>query len=698
MCFVHIQQKTQKLIIFIDCHYILVYNNSEAGGYLQFWCEKTDLYEINCKNARNYNPWVISVYHSFLWAASFLCGGTNGPPLDTVSQTDFVLPVSTPSSVSGVQVKNILSAISLTLGTVNDLRFNLRIVPLSGITDTAFRFYDYNKEDAWAFSFTDTTDTDGKFVVTYDPEESRPSGEPFLYCCYNTTDDVALAKQAISLRVEYGQMSEDIYIGQGDEFVLTHTKVLLGDINNNNVIDEADFDLLCDAWSDPSALSLQQFLAADVTMDGAITADDMLMHQKYRSGTILSFWGTDGIVPITNSVADGTGHKYTLYNHQQETYFMTYDSSDYISFGNSGGAVTTNNLLITGGETSTIQNVFSNKYLALTRNENGYYKCCFTENTADPTIHWYIVKHNNNYYLVNSQHTDKVVGTNFRLTRSLFDAKWDLKEQSRTISYFYNYGYRQRFWQNWDNGNNVSRTSDAVDQAIVAQLQQYQTRIDDVLTKTFGLAITMVQPELICSAEDLCYTSNHEELSHTQMLQEIGTNEIMDESETHTACIHSSPTLCSMGMPYHHRNGSAGLDYMETIRETNNETDRIYLLTSGYNPCDVRPREEDEDGDGHVNHAYSAIAGLASPLSGVCGVYHADNSHKNVNDVAALHEICHCLGAGGKADTPHDQCVMSYNSDWNYITQLMKAQSAIMNRKVFCNDCYNAVVTYLKYN
>lgn len=622
------------------------------------------------------------------------------PTLGTISQTDILPPISSTQETSGVQVKNILSVISLTVGNIYNVRFHLEVYPLLGINNTQLQFYDYNSEDESIISFTDNTDSNGELEVEYEPDLQRYAGTPFLYCGYNTTDDVALAKRAMIHTVGYGEMTEGFTISSFENYVLTNTKILMGDVNNDNVVDASDQSLLSSGISSPSSLTTYQFLAADVTMDKVLNAKDLLSFMQYVNGSKNSFWGTDGIVPLTNATNIVDGNKYKFYDKRDGYYLMAYDDSDGISVGNpSGAGVTTANFNVRGGETSTIQNLFSQKYLCLSVDVNNGFHLSYTLSETTPGAQWYIVKFNDNYYLVNQLCPDKFLSSNLELTRSLHYAKWDLQPQQITVDYFYNYGYRYRFWNGWENKNTVAKTSFQVDTAVVSQLQGYQTTIDNVLTKTFGIDVVMNTPELICSNEDLCYTPSQTELPFTQMVNAIGDAQIADQTTSHLACTHASPTLCGIGMPHHHRNGSAGLDYMVDKREENGEEDHIYLLTSGYQVCDVRPRTEDADRDGHINHEYTNYAGLASTAEDVCGVYHRDTSNENTNYVAALHEICHLLGAvGGEADTDHDQCVMSYDSDWGYITQLMKAQSAVMNRRVFCDDCYDSIVTYLNYD
>ncbi|MBO5021370.1 MAG: hypothetical protein J6D52_11960 [Clostridia bacterium] len=621
------------------------------------------------------------------------------PTLGTISQTDVVPPASSAQENSGVQVKNILSVISLTVGNIYNVRFHLEVFPLLGIDNTQFQFYDYNEEDESIISFTDNTDSNGELEVVYEPNLQRDVGVPFLYCGYNTTDDVALAKRAIVHTIGYGEMTEDFVINSGDNYVLTNTRVLMGDVNGDNVVDSSDSSLVSSAVTDSSSLTQYEFLAADVNRDGSITTKDTLSVMKYVQGTLTSFWGTNGIVPLTlsSTIQNDNVYRYRLFNEGSDKFLIT-NRWDGIGMTSTPTSIETNFLDIDNpNNLFVIKNIITNSYLALDYEVNPYH-VWFTDQPENNSQYWYIVQWNSNYYLVNFCYPDRVLSDDLTLKRSLHNAQWDLQPKTITVDYYYNYGYRYRFWNGWENKSTVAKTSSQVDAAVVSHLQGYQTTIDNVLTKTFGIDVIMNTPELICSNEDLCYAPNSNP-TFSQMVSAIGNSQIADQSATHTACTHASPTLCEIGMPHHHRNGSAGLDYMVDKREENGEADHIYLLTSGYDPCDVRTRTVDEDEDGSVNHAYDVIAGLAFPLSGVCGVYHDDYSNStHRNNLTALHELGHCLGAGGKADTEHGlTCVMSYNRSNSDLLETMNNQSLNTYRALFCDDCYNAIVNGLNF-
>ncbi len=74
-----------------------------------------------------------------------------------------------------------------------------------------------------------------------------------------------------------------------------------------------------------------------------------------------------------------------------------------------------------------------------------------------------------------------------------------------------------------------------------------------------------------------------------------------------------------------------------------------------------------------------------------------------------MHELSHLLGAGGEGnspDTPHGNCVMSYNEDvdtmkhlWDIATSndasVTDAMKKDASKALFCSDCKQLMADYL---
>lgn len=67
-------------------------------------------------------------------------------------------------------------------------------------------------------------------------------------------------------------------------------KVLMGDVNQDNVIDSADPLLVLQAAVNLVTLTEEQKVAADVNEDGEVTAEDSQIIQQYQVKLINSFW------------------------------------------------------------------------------------------------------------------------------------------------------------------------------------------------------------------------------------------------------------------------------------------------------------------------------------------------------------------------------------------------------------------------
>lgn len=71
-----------------------------------------------------------------------------------------------------------------------------------------------------------------------------------------------------------------------------------------------------------------------------------------------------------------------------------------------------------------------------------------------------------------------------------------------------------------------------------------------------------------------------------------------------------------------------------------------------------------------------------------------NRSHRSL--LAMLHEQSHLLGAGGKADTNHGECIMSYNRTYGQMLNLLNDPDSYDN--LYCTDCKQAIRDYLENN
>lgn len=71
---------------------------------------------------------------------------------------------------------------------------------------------------------------------------------------------------------------------------VTMTKVLMGDLNNDGKITDADKDILVNAVSGSITLTNAQIIAADFNEDGNINLRDTSRLTQYIAGTRTTLW------------------------------------------------------------------------------------------------------------------------------------------------------------------------------------------------------------------------------------------------------------------------------------------------------------------------------------------------------------------------------------------------------------------------
>ncbi len=580
---------------------------------------------------------------------------------------------------SGEQVKNILSVISLTYSNVLEVRFQMWQVPYTDVVDTQFMFYDYNEVDADIISFTDTIDSNGRLEILYKPNGETSSGVPFLYCGYNTTDDVALAKQAIQHSIGYGELSNDLTINSADNFYLTNTKILIGDVNDDNLINSMDSSLISAATTNPSSLSQYEFLAADVNGDGAVTPQDTLAVMKYVDGTLDSFWETESLVTLTlsSTLQNDNIYNYRLFNKGSGEYLIA-NNADGIGMDSSPNSIETNLLDIDNpNNLFVIRNPLTGSYLAVDWYNNAY-QIWFTDTPQNQSQYWYIVEKTNGYYLVNFAYQDRVLSDDLTLKRTLHNAAWDIQPITVNINYYFDNCYYARFSNNY-----ITTTSSLV---------EYQDDVRDIFSEVFGIKVTTTMPQLMQSYSDMCYsgaiTANN--------VNNRCTHGGGDTKTGHDNCLAYNG---NSGSPpasgdIHHNNDVANLYHLRQQKQSSTPVD-IQFLMSGHFGCGMAIDE--------TGHEYSNVGGIANIGYRVAVVFNDNPDILFYKLFTTLHEISHCLGAGSapgsKADTyvkdGHPNCIMAYGRNEGILNTAWNEGNY---NELFCFFCKAEMKTYIMMN
>ena len=255
-------------------------------------------------------------------------------------------------------------------------------------------------------------------------------------------------------------------------------------------------------------------------------------------------------------------------------------------------------------------------------------------------------------------------------------------------------------------------TRDSTAQATRDHLDALQQQTATILSNVFNVDVELETSARFCSWSDLCATHPTTSPTATQVMNALNNNSnlLRDGSNNDHPCAHCTATCTRTGAVAnptlsnsHHRNGAANLAYYAS-KKTNPEP-AVWVLFSGYDPCY----------NGNGTHEYNAIAGLAAgswqQTNGIwnrpCGVFFDENCEENDNArkyrdrLTALHEISHCLGASKTAysliDDDHGNCVMSYDRDNSNLVQWFDSAAKSDHLKLYCDNCLNAISTFLKY-
>ncbi len=616
---------------------------------------------------------------ALLWGTAggyktFLGPGLTDAAALSVEQEQLVFPSAQSLTASTTKYTNILVEVRVAVNNVRNLTFFL-----NNTSTVDLKFYDSSiNTEAYTID-----NSENQLEVQYTPYGNDPSGTAILRSAYNTTAAFTTASNAITTDVNGGMYTNLSSITIHDESVVSMLKVQVGDISGDGLVNAVDAQMALQAGVNTITLTHAQALAGDVNRDGTIDAVDALKINQYAVSTILSFWGGERIVeiisPETPPVTDGDSY-----------YVKGVNSGEYL-----GGSPTSSTVVATPkqinnpiygtsftvsyGDTGlcAIKNLANNKYLCMNSSGDAEY----ITSPTNFSQFWILSSSANGYYFVSYINSDYLLLEDGSVGRDIANALWCF-ESIVIIKYNYNYGYRYRM---------------GTDAAANAELSARQGEIATILNRVFNVSVQTEGVARFIAREDLCYTTVASP-TVADVIAAVGADEVADQSTTNPhPCpnSHCTDPICEdkEQANTHHRNASKGLDHYSSYKGAN--LHKIWLLTSGYEPCHVW----DHDEDGVETHGYGTIAGLAGgPSNRVAGVYHGDSGNTYKNTLTALHEVSHCLGAIDEpADTKHGNCVMSYNRSDEYLMQLYNSESPTRQRLLYCDACYAQIVEQLKY-
>ena len=412
-------------------------------------------------------------------------------------------------------------------------------------------------------------------------------------------------------------------------------------------------------------------LAADVDLDGSVSASDSQLVLKRPVGKIQSFLDINRIYPPYGATI---GEVLYQMRSTQTNRYLQRTSNDTLCLWDAD--TSTDGLFRfekTGGN-ECIYRIISVTYeqeLCLDQNNN----LVLTDSGANikpNSNRWYVIPSGSKYIIMNTQTGDRTLGdlgrtsllSNCGVSYLDYGNVWEVVPYVN-LKLYYDGAYASRH-QN----SNASQVSQ--------ELAGYRNEIAAILEANFNIDVkTSFTP-----------------VSHTSLLDTMTASH---SKETYCACSGTNNEICKQyrsassapGTGVHHNNYVYQLYHFRNAKA--NSLD-YHLLYSGYKNCGGYMNENNV-----LAHTTNAVAGVAN-TSGyqVSMVFYTGDDVFYHKKYAALHEVCHTLGAivdkeELTPDTEHGNCVMSYDRN----VELMEDYWLTSKYKsLLCKNCRYLINIY----
>ncbi len=624
--------------------------------------------------------------HSFLGPGISSAATTIG----TITATDTVSPIGgqvETMATSATQVKNVLVRV-----TMNRSDIRSAVAEVYG-TNTA-KLHKYDKVDITLQQLKQVIRSNwitenGADVIIQTNDYQANQNLVDLY--FNVSNQESTPLNCIACT-----MTNKAFTVEGEEVsdVFQYTKMLMGDVNGDNLINAEDAQKILKAAVDTldPPLTDSQELAADVNEDGEVDAEDASAILNYGVVKINSFWDDEQVV-LPTEPNDEVVHQgwYRIKNAQTAQYIM------------GGNTEATKYQASVGTTTNTKAACLKFKINQVKNNgaDTGYYSLRCLYDPADTLYlkldsdyeltlaygqgeyltysgHWYLLPQSDGSFRMVNRAVPKRALTDFGYIGAANPkceagycepgSYWIL-EPVLTIAYYYDEAYLER---------NSSAQS---------VLTASQNDIATVIKYVFGVNPVVETPDSIAthSFADDCDKNN---------------------LNGNCNCSGRTPTTCSQyrnSLQYqyiHHKNANSML--LQFYRKPPKlQGEKINVITSGVIPCYVD--------DATQTHYFKSntfdLGGLSNRNKRVAAVFTNVSSTVNRNYYSALHEISHCIGAkkgtDSKVDTKHNivdgkgRCIMSTERDNDYLLAQWNSHTAEGYGNLFCTDCYDMIQEYL---
>ncbi len=439
-------------------------------------------------------------------------------------------------------------------------------------------------------------------------------------------------------------------------------KIFMADANNDGIIDSSDALYIMQASNGKVTLSGDAAIAADVDRDGSVTAADSLLALQYSTGKATSLW-SHGYLSKQENPNITSGKIYRLRSTDDGLNLKTALSGGY-------------------GTVADYERTINDFKYKFTHLGNGLYKITqkgddtkaltasgavsLSAYTGADSQKWYVNGSGDNFYLVPKSKQDTFLTTRGasmpKLEYNTYGGSWRIYGAEVTIYNYYDNSYVKR------------HAASGIDPA--QYIAECQSKLNEVLENVFDIrVINGNSPTLMNSFVDQCTE--------------------LDPNDLDSYCTRCSSEACADGggkdlNTGHHTSFRKNNDYLIALHQPNSQMKEIYALSVGHKLC-VYKDETDSHGSYWAGVAFKPDVSGCTVMADSTG----DNrSHRSL--LTMLHEQSHLLGAGGKADTNHGECIMSYNRTYGQMLNLLNDPDSYDN--LYCTDCKQAIRDYLENN
>ena len=316
---------------------------------------------------------------------------------------------------------------------------------------------------------------------------------------FNT--DLMPDEAADALSVMADSYVETIYGDFTGSYLFTVTPILLGDINDDSLVDSSDSLLTLQHYNGQATLTDLQLLAADTNLDGRIDATDTMRITHYSVATITTFWSDYGGVTLPTAAHSSitSGAVYRIENIFGQKGINTPSGAatgtilEQINYNYRDTAQQYRVTHISAGAYEIAPVNASGKVLSVLGG-----RLCVETDTNATRQRWYFVSTTGGYFIINKANTSQCLTTN-----GIASAGWEISSGTASFGNVWGlYGVTTTVKNYFDNGMLTRWELSAAQMR--TQINDYMAFAGDVYSDLFDLVIEYNTPALYPTSADNC--------------------------------------------------------------------------------------------------------------------------------------------------------------------------------------------------